>query len=114
MRNVLRRLPIETYVISFTLALWIALSIATPNFLTENNISNMMRQTSIAAIVAIGVMCTIVISGIDLSVGSVVAFCGVLFAQMCAHGLALALAALLGFAAGIRVGGSNAFASGVA
>jgi len=112
MRNLLRRLPIETYVISFTLALWIALSIATPNFLTENNISNMMRQTSIAAIVAIGVMCTIVIAGIDLSVGSVVAFCGVLFAQMCAHGLALPLAALITLAAGLLVGTTNAFAIG--
>jgi ribose transport system permease protein len=112
MRALIRRLPIETYVISFTVALWIALSIATPNFLTENNISNMMRQTSIAAIVAIGVMCTIVIAGIDLSVGSVVAFCGVMFAQMCAHGLALPLAAALTLAAGILVGALNAFAIG--
>src|SRR5690242_6483016 len=112
MRGLLRRLPIETYVISFTVALWVALSIATPNFLTENNIANMMRQTSIAAIVAIGVMCTIVIAGIDLSVGSVVAFCGVMFAQMCAHGLALPLAALITLAAGLMVGVTNAFAIG--
>ena len=112
MRSLLRRLPIETYVISFTVALWIALSLATPNFLTESNISNMMRQTSIAAIVAIGVMCTIVIAGIDLSVGSVVAFCGVLFAQMCTHGLALPLAALITLAAGLLVGATNAFAIG--
>ena len=77
MQALLRRLPVETYVITFTLVLWIALSLATPNFLTENNVSNMMRQTSIAAIMAIGVMFTIVIAGIDLSVGSVAAFCGV-------------------------------------
>ena len=112
LRTLLRRLPIETYVISFTVALWIVLSIATPNFLTENNISNMMRQTSIAAIVAIGVMCTIVIAGIDLSVGSVVAFCGVMFAQMCAHGLALPFAALITLVAGLMVGVTNAFAIG--
>src|SRR3954467_2487653 len=112
MRSLIRRLPIETYVISFTVALWIALSIATPNFLTENNITNMMRQVSIAAIVAIGVMCTIVIAGIDLSVGSVVAFCGVMFAQMCAHGLALPLAAGLTLLAGLMVGATNAFAIG--
>jgi ribose transport system permease protein len=112
MRALMRRLPIETYVISFTVALWIALSIATPNFLTENNISNMMRQTSIAAIVAIGVMCTIIIAGIDLSVGSVVAFCGVAFAQLSAHGLGLAPAAALTLLAGLAVGVSNAFAIG--
>ncbi|HVO03058.1 MAG TPA: ABC transporter permease [Candidatus Cybelea sp.] len=112
MRSLLRRLPIETYVISFTVALWIALAVATPNFLTENNVSNMMRQTSIAAIVAIGVMCTIIIAGIDLSVGSVVAFCGVAFAQLSAHGLGLAPAAVLTLLAGLAIGVTNAFAIG--
>lgn len=112
MHSWLRRLPIETYVIAFTVVLWIALSLATPNFLTENNISNIMRQTSIAAIVAIGVMCTIVIAGIDLSVGSVVAFCGVAFAQMCGYGLDLLPAAVLTLVAGLGVGFINAVAIG--
>ena len=112
MHTWLRRLPIETYVITFTVVLWIALSLATPNFLTENNISNIMRQTSIAAIVAIGVMCTIVIAGIDLSVGSVVAFCGVAFAQMCGYGLDLLPAAALTLVAGLGVGMINAVAIG--
>ena len=112
MQALLRRLPIETYVVTFTLVLWIALSLATPNFLTENNVSNMMRQTSIAAIVAIGVMFTIVIAGIDLSVGSVAAFCGVAFAQMCRHGLGLTPAVLLTLFAGGVVGSTNALAIG--
>jgi ribose transport system permease protein len=112
MRSWLRRLPIETYVIVFTVVLWIVLSLATPNFLTENNISNIMRQTSIAAIIAIGVMCTIVIAGIDLSVGSVAAFCGVAFAQMCGYGLDLLLAAALTLVAGLGVGMINAVAIG--
>jgi ribose transport system permease protein len=112
MKALLQRLPIETYVVTFTVALWIALALTAPNFLTENNISNVMRQTSIAAIVAIGVMCTIVIAGIDLSVGSVVAFCGVAFAQMCGHGLGLALAAVITLLAGLTVGLINAVAIG--
>ena len=111
MQALLRRLPIETYVVTFTLVLWIALSLATPNFLTENNVSNMMRQTSIAAIVAIGVMFTIVIAGIDLSVGSVLAFCGVAFAQMCGHGLGLGLA-VRSPSPPAAVGSTNAFAIG--
>ena len=112
MRAQLGRLPIETYVVGFTVALWIALSIATPNFLTENNIANMMRQTSVAAIVAIGVMCTIIIAGIDLSVGSVVAFCGVAFAQLCGHGIGLIPAAALTLVIGVAIGLTNAFAIG--
>src|SRR3954454_8759062 len=110
MRAMLRRLPIETYVVAFTVALWIALAISTPNFLTENNVANMMRQTSIAAIVAIGLMCTIIIAGIDLSVGSVVAFCGVAFAQLCGHGIDLAAAAALTLLIGTAIGVTNAFA----
>ncbi len=108
----LRRLPIETYVIAFTLLLWIALSLSAQNFLTENNVANMMRQTSIAAIVATGVLCTIVIGGIDLSVGSVVAFCGVIFAQMSGHGLALEAAVALTLLAGLAIGAANALAIG--
>jgi ribose transport system permease protein len=112
MRVTLGRLPIETYVVVFTIALWVALAIATPNFLTENNVSNMMRQTSIAAIVAIGVMCTIIIAGIDLSVGSVVAFCGVAFAQLCGQGIDLAASAVLTLLIGVAIGITNAFAIG--
>jgi ribose transport system permease protein len=112
MRSLLRRLPVETYVVSFTVALWIMLSVVAPNFFTENNISNMMRQTSVAAIVAIGVLCTIVIAGIDLSVGSVVAFCGVLFAQMFAHGFDLPVAVLMTILSGLIVGLINALAIG--
>jgi ribose transport system permease protein len=112
MQSLFQRLPIETYVIAFTAGLWIALSVATPSFLTENNITNMMRQTSIAAIVAIGVMCTIVIAGIDLSVGSVAAFCGVAFAQMCGHGIGLGPAAVLTLVAGLVIGMTNAAAIG--
>ena len=112
MQNLFHRLPIETYVIAFTVALWTVLSFTAPNFLTSNNITNMMRQTSIEAIVAVGVMCTIIIAGIDLSVGSVVAFCGVAFAQMCGHGFGLEVSAIVTLLAGMAVGLLNAVAIG--
>jgi ribose transport system permease protein len=110
MRSLLQRLPVETYVVTFTIVLWIILSIASPNFLTEGNISNMMRQTSVAAIVAIGVLCTIIVAGIDLSVGSVVAFCGVLFAQLFGLGFDLPIAVLVTIGCGLGVGLINALA----
>lgn len=113
LRTLLHRLPVETYVLSFTVALWVVLSFAAPNFLTEGNISNMMRQVSIAAIVAIGVLCTIVIAGIDLSVGSVVAFCGVLFAQLLLLGYGTPLAIGLTLLAGLAIGFGNAVAVAV-
>src|SRR4051794_37889148 len=113
MHSLFQRLPVETYVISFTIFLWIILSLSAPNFLTENNISNMMRQTAVAAIIAIGVLCTIIIAGIDLSVGSVLAFCGVLFAQLFAHGADAILAVVLTLVCGVLVGFINALAIGV-
>jgi ribose transport system permease protein len=112
MRSVFQRLPVETWVIGFTIVLWVILSIFTKGFLTADNIANIMRQTSIAAIIATGVLCTIIIAGIDLSVGSVVAFCGVLFAQLCSHGVPLPLAVVLTLMAGVVIGGVNALAIG--
>ncbi len=105
-----QRLPVETYVIAFTLLLWLGLAVLAPNFLTEGNIANMMRQVSVSAIIAIGVLCTIVIAGIDLSVGSVAAFCGVLAAQLLSHGYGLALGIAVTFAVGALIGLVNAVA----
>jgi len=105
-----QRLPVESYVIAFTVLLWLALATLSPNFLTEGNIANMMRQVSVSAIIAIGVLCTIVIAGIDLSVGSVAAFCGVLVAQLLSHGFGLAPAIATTFAVGALVGLVNAAA----
>ena len=51
-------------------------SILSPNFLTVGNVLNLLQQASIPGIVAIGMTLVIIISGIDLSVGSVAAFAG--------------------------------------
>ena len=108
-----QRLPVETYVVTFTVILWIVLSIMAPNFMTEGNVSNMMRQVSISAIIAIGVLCTIIIAGIDLSVGSVAAFCGVLVAQLLSHGYGIPMSVGLALIAGVLIGSLNAVAVGV-
>ena len=103
-----QRLPVETYVVTFTVILWIVLSVTAPNFMTGDNISNMMRQVSISGIIAIGVLCTIIIAGIDLSVGSVAAFCGVIVAQLLSHGYGIPLSVGLTLLAGVLVGSINA------
>ena len=53
------------------------LSIASPYFLTVENILNVGRQISITAIVAFGMTFVITAAQIDLSVGSVIALTGV-------------------------------------
>lgn len=55
------------------LGLWLFLAIYVPeNFLTTNNIENLMRRTALYGILGIGVAFVIIASGIDLSIGSLV------------------------------------------
>lgn len=51
-----------------------------PNFLKKANLLNIMKQISVVAIIAIGMTMIIITAGIDLSVGSLVAFSGVVTA----------------------------------
>jgi ribose transport system permease protein len=54
--------------------------ILTPHFLTVANLLNVMEQTAINAIVAVGMTYVIISAGIDLSVGSLLALSGVVLA----------------------------------
>jgi len=54
------------------------LSIATNTFLNVDNLLTVARQVSINTLLAIGMTFVLIIGGIDLSVGSVVACCGVI------------------------------------
>ena len=59
----------------FALALMvIALSLASPNFLTVDNTMNVLRQISINLCLSLGMTLVILSGGIDLSVGSVLAW----------------------------------------
>lgn len=63
------------------LLLAIVLSLSNEYFLTAGNISNVLLQTSINGILAIGMTFVILTRGIDLSVGSVVALTGIVSAS---------------------------------
>ena len=60
----------------------IGLTVLTPYFLTTNNILNIIRQTSIYGIIAVGMTFVILTGGIDLSVGSILALSGMIAAGM--------------------------------
>ena len=53
-----------------------------PNFLKYKNVSNVLNQISVIAIIAIGMTFVIIAGGIDLSVGSLIAFCSVITALL--------------------------------
>ncbi|MCX7024482.1 MAG: ABC transporter permease [Spirochaetes bacterium] len=60
----------------------LGLSIAEPAFLSPTNIFNVLTQTSIFGIMALGLTFVIISKGIDLSVGSVLALSGVIAASL--------------------------------
>lgn len=62
----------------------IVVSFLNPHFFSVGNLLNIFRQTSINAIIAVGMTAVILTAGIDLSVGSVLALCGAVAASMVA------------------------------
>ncbi|MBV9245213.1 MAG: ABC transporter permease [Methylobacteriaceae bacterium] len=72
----------------FLLALMAGFSIAQPHFLTPLNLFNVMRQVSVYGLLAIGMTFVILTAGIDLSVGSLVAFAGLVAAAVSKGGIA--------------------------
>ena len=81
--------------------------ILTPYFLTVSNLLNVAEQTSINAIVAVGMTFVILSGGIDLSVGSLVALAGVILGVALRDGQPLALALTAALAAGVVCGLGN-------
>lgn len=75
-------------------------SILSPNFLTIGNVLNLLQQASIPGIVAIGMTLVIIISGIDLSVGSVAAFAGMISAILVSKNVPIIIAVLAGVVLG--------------
>src|SRR3712207_8440860 len=69
----LKKFLIEQRSIIALLALIAVVSFLNPNFFSVDNLLNIFRQTSVNAIIAIGMTFVILIAGIDLSVGSVLA-----------------------------------------
>jgi ribose transport system permease protein len=64
------------------LGIVLALSLLSPKFFTSKNLLNIVRQTSIHGIMAVGMTFVILTSGIDLSVGSTLALTGILCASL--------------------------------
>jgi ribose transport system permease protein len=80
------------------------ISAFTPYFLTVSNLLNVAQQTVINAIIAVGMTFVIISAGIDLSVGSILAFAGIVLAQALHAGWPLPLAVLAGLAVGAACG----------
>jgi len=87
------------------LTLCVILWAATPHFLTVSNLLNVLEQTALNAVVAVGMTFVIISGGIDLSVGSVLALAGICLALALEAGVpapaAIGLALVVGTGCGL-------------
>jgi ribose transport system permease protein len=101
---------IEKYrVLLIFIILCVIASFLSDVFFTVNNVMNVLRQVSIIAIIASGMTLVILIGGIDLSVGAVMAFSGAILAGVLTAGLPLPVALLAALAIGLLFGMFNGF-----
>lgn len=87
-------------------------AVSAPNFTSSANLTNVLQQVSITAIAAVGATVVILVAGIDLSVGSVVALTGSVAALYLQHailstGASAAVAVLLSLVVGTACGFLN-------
>jgi len=98
--------------IAFVLEL-ILFSALSPHFATIDNLLNVSLQTSITAIIAVGMTFVILTAGIDLSVGSLVAFAGVVTTFVLRMDVPLPVAYILGIGTGLLFGACSGGLAGL-
>lgn len=96
----------ELGLILFIILISIIIDIRNPIFLTFSNIGDMLTDTSILAILAVGMMLVIITGGIDLSIGSGIALTGMIVGLTVARykNISPALAILMGTVIGTGLG----------
>lgn len=94
----------EAGILVIFILLCIALSLVSPYFLTVDNLTNVVRQFSMIAIISVGMTMVIITAGIDLSVGSIVGFAGCVTGWMLVDGYTIWFSIFVGLVAGMLVG----------
>jgi ribose transport system permease protein len=89
--------------------MWVVLAFSTTSFWTYNNITNLLRQGAMIAILALGETFVVITAGIDLSVGAVVGFSSVIIALLLTSGFPIWISIIITLAIGLAIGVFHAF-----
>lgn len=100
------RLLLDNGVLVAFAALFVGLTIASDNFLTKTNLLNVLESNADVGIVACAFTLVVVAGGLDLSVGAVYAFAGVISAEL-AMSVGVVPGILAGLASGVALGAFN-------
>lgn len=85
----------------------LVLGILNPAFLQLSNVTNILNQTSVNALLAAGVTIVILTGGIDISVGSILGFTGATAAILLSHDVNVVPVVVLSLVIGVVAGGLN-------
>ncbi|MCI5992837.1 MAG: ABC transporter permease [Clostridiales bacterium] len=116
--NKVKNLILDHIIEILLIVLVVIMSFVSSNFLTVNNIMNILRNQALKGVIAFGMTMVIISGQIDLSIGSQVALAGVIVARFCrdlptATGCSVTAACLLGILISIVVavlmGGLHSF-----
>ena len=99
--NKIKNLVLDHIIEILLILLVVIMSIVSKNFLTINNIMNILRNQALKGVIAFGMTMVIISGQIDLSIGSEVALAGVIVARFCrdlpgATGMSVTAACLIG------------------
>ena len=95
-------------ILIFLFIILVLFSALSPNFMTMNNVLNVLRQVSMTGIAGCGMICVLLTGGIDLSIGSMVTFINVSCALMMVNGgIHPVIASVLGILLGTLFGTIN-------
>ena len=106
MKNTMKYMSELTTVIALII-LMAVITIINSNFLTANNLLNLLLQVTSNALIAFGMTFVILTGGIDLSVGSILALSSALIAGLLGSGMPVTLAILISLILGCILGMMN-------
>ncbi|BET04939.1 hypothetical protein MASAN616_08020 [Streptococcus sp. SN-1] len=106
MKNTMKYMSELTTVIALII-LMAVITIINSNFLTANNLLNLLLQVTSNALIAFGMTFVILTGGIDLSVGSILALSSALTAGLLGSGMPVTLAILISLILGCILGVMN-------
>ena len=100
----------EASLVIVLIVLCIAVTIKSPDFMTVKNIMEILKNNAFIMIMALGMLCVLLIGGIDISITSTLAFAGMTIGMMYKTGviqstlLGFIIATLMGIACGLVIG----------
>ena len=99
-RGIWSRLLLDNSIVVALVALFFVFYFSIPIFGTTRNLTNILLESSVTAIIAVGMTFVIIAKEIDLSVGSVLCFCGMVYASLSVAGVNV----VLGFIITLEIG----------